>query len=195
MDYQTSSNSHLIDVNNQAGCTIIRFPNSNSVNKRTEMLLNLERPGVKIILGSPGTQLPDFIPDFRPYLQRNGLILLSWEKKLTEIGSLYTVYWVTSSGIHRYYASQPLFVEDLMDALPDRKSYAAEDGIDFYGEKSPLYMVHVAPELMMSSRDKISQRPLHIKKLKSLGVQVDFEYPYTLTRERRARTQYAGQRA
>jgi hypothetical protein len=68
--------------------------------------------------------------------------------------------------------------------MPNRKSYAAEDGIDFYGDPSPTYVVYVAPELMMNKKEKISQRPEHIKKLKSLGISVDFDYSYLLKTER-----------
>jgi len=138
-----------------------------------------------LILARPGEKLPASIPDFRPQLQRDGLILLSWDKRFCKSGALYTAYWVTSSGILRYYASPALYIEDFAQAMPNRKSYAAEDGIDFYGEAGPDYIVHVAPELMMSSSQKLSQRPEHIKKLKALGIEVDFDYPYLLTTERK----------
>ena len=164
----------------ESKCKIIPFEPFYTI-KKTRAPSN----SVEVIPGKPGDELPDFIPDFRPLLQRNGLILLSWDKRLCERGALYTAYWVTSSGTHRYYASPALLIENFSDAMPERKSYAAEDGIDFYGERKPLYIVHVAPELMMSSREKITQRPLHIKKLKSLGVKVDFNYSFLLTREKK----------
>jgi hypothetical protein len=164
----------------RSGCILIAFPGANvPVQYRTVP---------KIILARPGEELPKSIPDFRPLLQRDGLILLSWDKKLDMNGALYTAYWVTSTGIHRYYASAALSTEDFRLAMPNRKSYAAEDGIDFYGDPSPLYMVHVAPELMMSSREKISQRPNHIKKLKSMGVSADFDYIFLLKTERNKST-------
>ena len=138
-----------------------------------------------LILARPGEKLPESVPDFRPLLQRDGLILLSWDKKIREKGSLYTAYWVTSSGILRYYASPALYIENFSQAMPSRKSYAAEDGIDYYGEADPEYIIHVAPELMMSSSQKIKERPKHIKKLRTLGVKVDFDYPFLLKTERK----------
>ena len=138
-----------------------------------------------IILARPGERLPDFIPDFRRDLQRDGLILLSWDKKIIGEEELYTAYWVTSSGTHRYYASVPMNGKYFPAAIPSRKSYAAEDGIEFYGEKNPEYIVHVAPELMMSSPEKIKKRPEHIRKLRSLGITVNFDYPFLLTTERK----------
>ncbi|MCL2834111.1 MAG: hypothetical protein FWD78_13150 [Treponema sp.] len=172
------------------GCKIIPFPRVNPAEAYSSQVtyskkLNDKVINEKVILGRPGEKLPDSIPDFRPHLQRNGLLLLSWDKRLYRKGALYTAYWVTSAGIHRYYASQALHIENFPQAMPDRKSYAAEDGIDYYGEAGPLYIVHVAPELMMSSQVKKMQRPEHIKKLKALGVQADFTYSYILTREKK----------
>lgn len=137
------------------------------------------------ILARPGEKLLETIPDFRPLLQRDGLILLSWDKRFCAKGARYTAYWVTSHGILRYYASPALSFEIFPEAIPNRKSYAAEDGIDFYGEPGPLYIVHVAPELMMSSNQKLAQRPEHIKKLKALGIEIDFDYSFLLTTERK----------
>lgn len=141
--------------------------------------------GQNIILARFGEELPKAINDFRPILQRDGLILLSWDKRITERGVLYTAYWVTSSGIHRYYASLPLTEERFPQAIPDHKSYAAEDGIEFYGEKDPEYIVHVAPELMMSSPERVKRRPEYIRKLKIMGIKVDFDYSFLLTAERK----------
>jgi hypothetical protein len=160
----------------QFGCKILYFP---GVKPPVEYTVT-----PKIILARPGEKMPDPVPDFRPQLNRDGLILLSWDKKLCMSGAVYTAYWVTSSGVLRYYASPALFIEDFVSATPIRKSYAAEDGVDFYGDPGPQYMVYVAPELMMSSRDKVTQRPEHIKKLKSLGISVDFDYSYLLKTER-----------
>ncbi|MDR0473128.1 MAG: hypothetical protein LBH43_05615 [Treponema sp.] len=137
------------------------------------------------ILAKPGVSLPVAIPDFRNTLQRDGLILLSWDKRLTEKGELYTAYWVTSSGVCRYFASSPMLLNDFSSAHPAHKSYAAEDGIEFYRQPRPYYIVHVAPELMMNNRGNTDKRPEHIKKLQELGVKNDFDYTYLLTREKK----------
>ena len=173
------------DLNGRPGCIIIPFPGQYANSFLNNEYYCVPDQSSTVINGQPGEKLPENIPDFRPHLQRDGLILLSWDKRICEKGALYTAYWVTSTGIHRYYASRAVFLENFPDAMPYRKSYAAEDGIDFYGEKSPYYIVHVAPELMMSSRHKKTQRPLHIRKLKDLGVDVDFNYNFLLTRERK----------
>ena len=136
-------------------------------------------------LAMPGKSLAVEIPDFRPLLQRDGLILLAWDKRITEAGERFTAYWVTSTGIPRFYASRLLNSEDFPSACPDHKSYAAEDGIEFYGQKAPVYLVHVAPELMKSNPRHRELRPAHIRTLKDQGSKSDFNYNYLLTKERK----------
>jgi hypothetical protein len=136
---------------------------------------------------APGRSLPTGIPDYRTALQRDGLILLGWDKRFTETGELYTAYWVTSAGIPRFYASRPLLLADFPFAVPDHKSYAAEDGIEFYGQKAPAYIVHVAPDLMMSNPRHGELRTDHIKMLKLLGSKVNFNYKYLLKTEKSRR--------
>lgn len=135
-------------------------------------------------LAAPGIHLPMQIADFRPVLQRDGLILLAWDMRKTEMGDRYTAYWVTSIGIPRFSASKLLPLPDFPSARPDHKSYAAEDGIEFYGQEAPLYMVHVAPELMMSNPQHRELRQAHINTLKEQGVTVDFNYKYLLSSEK-----------
>jgi hypothetical protein len=135
-------------------------------------------------LAAPGNSLPSGISDFRPALQRDGLILLGWDKRFTETGERYTAYWVTSIGIPRFYASKPLLLADFPFAKPDHKSYAAEDGIEFYGQKAPAYIVHVAPDLMMSNSRHRELRTAHISTLKNLGSKVNFNYKYLLKTEK-----------
>jgi hypothetical protein len=77
--------------------------------------------------------------------------------------------------------------ECFASAVPVRKSYAAEDGIEFYGQDNPAYVVHVAPDLMISSREGGDKRPEHIKTLRNLGMKADYSYRFLLTRERKKR--------
>ena len=146
---------------------------------RTEHSANLPP-----ILAMPGRPLGKEIPDCRPMLQRDGLILLAWDKRDTEMGEQFTAYWVTSAGIPRFYASKPFSLKDLKSAYPDHKSYAAEDGIEFYGQSAPAYIVHVAPELMMSSPKHKELRTGHINLLKKTGSRVNFNYKFLLKTEK-----------
>jgi hypothetical protein len=150
-------------------------------NNRTASLSGFAKP----FLAVPGESLPAGVPDYRPLLQRDGLILLAWDKRSTETGDRYTAYWVTSSGIPRFYASKPLCLSDFFTARPDHKSYAAEDGIDFYGQCAPVYMVHVAPELMMCNPKHAELRQAHIEGIKRMGSKVNFNYKFLLKTEKR----------
>ena len=142
------------------------------------------------ILALPGKPLPQSIPDYRPFLQRDGLILLAWDMRMTEMGERFTAYWITSKGVSRFYASKPLSSDDFAFARPDRKSYAAEDGIEFYGQPYPDYLVHIAPELMKSNPWHGDLRQIHIEKLKLLGSDVDFDYKYLLKTEKNRNLRY-----
>jgi hypothetical protein len=143
------------------------------------------RPGP--IMARPGAPLPQGVPDYRPLLQRDGLILLSWAKRNR---NQYTAYWVTSTGVPRYYASRNVEEGSLARARPDNKSCAADDGKEYYGQKNPEYMVHVAPELIDRNVWRGEDpRPEHIRKLQALGSKVNFNYRYLLTAERRKLTE------
>jgi hypothetical protein len=164
---------------------IIPFPKYAEKAASAREFRPVKYPFLVPILAKPGQILPETIPDFRPLLQRDGLILLSWDRRLTETGERFTAYWVTSSGICRYYASSSLDRRAMTVARPVRKSYAAEDGVDFYGQNEPSYIVHVAPELMMSCSGHEDFRPEHIRRLKALGVTSDFDYQFLLCKEKK----------
>ena len=177
---------------------VIRFPSLDEFSA-TSYHFGRNTSGLTPILASPGISLPENMPDYRLMLQRDGLILLSWDKRNTERGERYTAYWVTSIGIPRFYASKPLNLLDFFSAWPDHKSYAAEDGIEFYGQEAPEYMVHVAPELMMSNPQHKVLRAAHINKLKRQGNMVNFNYKFLLKTEKKrtlpAKKQNNGPRA
>ena len=171
-----------ITYNTVDPANIISFPQKGSSAHHLQAAQRNRRPSP--LLAAPGKHLPLGIPDHRALLQRDGLILLAWDKRTTERGEHCTAYWVTSTGVPRFFASKPLTPEIFSSARPDHKSYAAEDGIEFYGQKAPDYIVHVAPELMMSNPRHAELRQAHIKKLKDQGSKVDFSYKYLLTAEK-----------
>jgi hypothetical protein len=164
---------------------IIPFPGLITRGTNPDKLPVHQLPGLTPILALPGIPLPANIPDYRLMLQRDGLILLAWDKRLTEKGDRYTAYWVTSVGIPRFYASKPLCITEFFHAHPDHKSYAAEDGIEFYGQEAPVCLVHVAPELMMNNPRHGELRSAHINKLKLQGYKVNFNYKYLLKTEKK----------
>jgi len=163
---------------------IIAFPGLLG-SKKSRQSASQKSHDITPILALPGIPLPANIPDYRFMLQRDGLILLAWDKRITEKGDRFTAYWVTSTGIPRFYASKPLYIMDFFNARPDHKSYAAEDGIEFYGQEAPEYLVHVAPELMMSSPRHGELRAEHIGKLQHQGYKADYDYKYLLKTEKK----------
>jgi hypothetical protein len=164
---------------------IIPFPGLNNRVSNPDRPLVRKSPVLTPVLALPSMTLPANIPDYRLKLQRDGLILLAWDKRRTETGDRYTAYWVTSIGIPRFYASKPLSQADFSHARPDHKSYAAEDGIEFYGQEAPEFLVHVAPELMMSNPRHRELRSEHIKKLKHQGYKTNYNYKYLLKTEKK----------
>ena len=184
---ETNPNNSANFTSNQEGglndslTKIIPFPGLNTQSPESE---NQRHAALTPIMALPGISLPEDIPDYRPILQRDGLILLAWDKRITETGERYTAYWVTSIGVPRFYASKPFSPTEFSSAHPDHKSYAAEDGIEFYGQEAPEYTVHVAPELMMSNPRHGELRPTHINKLKYQGSNVNFNYKYLLKTEK-----------
>ena len=174
--------SNIIPFPNSFGSKQAALPGNSRFPSRTN---NIQAP--EPILAGPGNPLPPEIPDFRPVLQRDGLILLAWDKRKTESGDRYSAYWVTSAGAPRFYASRLSPIQDFPAACPDHKSYAAEDGIEFFGQEAPLYIVHVAPELMMSNPMHRELRAGHINTLKRLGSMINFNYQYLLSAERNRR--------
>ena len=143
--------------------------------------------GTEPYIAEPGKPISPDIFDYRPMLQRDGLILLGWDKRFTEKGEFYTAYWVTSAGVPRYYASRLHAKNDFQLAQPHHKSYAAEDGIEYYGQKAPSYIVHAAPELMMSNPKHKELREVHINTLKKHGFRTDFSFKFLLTKEKQLR--------
>ena len=172
-------NDDLIEPRTETYSSINIIPFPGKILPRANLV-----PALTPHLAKPGSTLPPAIPDFRPVLQRDGLILLAWDKRVSERGELYSAYWVTSVGIPRYYASKPHPERDFSFARPHHKSYAAEDGIEYFGQKAPIYIVHVAPELMMSNPNHSELRLAHINTLKRQGSNVDFDYKYLLKTEK-----------
>jgi hypothetical protein len=166
---------------------IIPFPKkfqAFNIRNESSSFLSEAKPDSSIITAAPGNQLPAGTKDFRSALQRDGLILLSWDYRKTGKGNRLTAYWVTSTGIPRFYASKLLTAEEFSSARPHHKSYAAEDGIEFYGQDAPVYMVHVAPELMKSNPRHRELRQAHIEMLLHHGIKSDFNFKYLLKNEK-----------
>jgi hypothetical protein len=120
----------------------------------------------------PGEPVSEGIPDMRPLLQRDGLILLGWDYG----DSLYTAYWVTSAGWRRIYRSEAAGEADLPNAAPAHLATSYDIGL------GSDYAVYVAPELFNRHSSHRTQwyrdREAHIEKLQELGITSDFDYEF-----------------
>jgi hypothetical protein len=77
-----------------------------------------------IVKFRPDQEFPVGHKDLRPLLQRDGLILLSWAKWENFDGNLtrfYVVNWITSTGKHFHYATEPILRSELAGTAPQRK--------------------------------------------------------------------------
>jgi len=151
-----------------------------------EAMKELPKPPKKkaqIISALPGETIPPEFPDLRPYMQRDGLILLTWAIWVTEDGiQTYKIHWVKSCGTLRKYSLtwyiQNDFEKMLATAMPDDKTdMFYREGILGNGwnrDHVVDYVFICAPELNSHSR------AVFIEKLKATGVNVNFDFDFSL---------------
>ena len=135
----------------------------------------------KIITAMPGETIPEEYRDLRPFLQRDGLILLSWAvwDDYENEGLHYRANWVKSCGKMKHYACFWKFQNDreLQEDLPNRTGdrYYREGIIDrWLGKQAADIVFLCAPEFSRESR------PHFIQLLKATGIKVDFDYEFSL---------------
>jgi hypothetical protein len=143
-----------------------------------------------IISVMPGESFPAGHKDFRPLLQRDGLILLSralWEDWRGD-GSLlqrYIVTWVASGGKkHQHYATCAIPGKELEQANPDRRAdarfyrglYGSMWDIDRHPDKCTADYLYLAVPFDLDGKTI----PAYIQVLKAHGSAVDFDYEFTL---------------
>jgi hypothetical protein len=145
-----------------------------------------------IVSALPGETIPPEFPDFRPLLQRDGLILLGWSRWDLEPceylgkGPCYTVDWITSASNRHYrrYNAGFIFQEEIGVAKPD-----SSGGPYFFqgirGKPFDLKYVKdkdVADYVFACVPWDLNRRtiPGFIEELKAAGVTVDFDFPYSM---------------
>jgi len=126
-----------------------------------------------IIEAMPGEPLPGKCPDYRPCLQRDGLILFSWEVT----GDCIRVVWLRSNGPLYKYQAIADDEGEIKTACPDAKY----DRDRFGHRKEPDFIIYAAPPDLTAST-----RKAFIAKLKAAGVSVNFDYEFTLGKQKEA---------
>jgi hypothetical protein len=147
--------------------------------------VGLETPPKKepiIMSVMPGQEIPAGHKDFRPILQRDGLILLGlsrWEE-LPGAGPHYVVHWLSIGTKCRHYATSFLTRDELKNANPQNKGrYLLEDVRWYDGGKyiEADYIYFFAPRRLCRA-----EVPGFIQELKAAGVTVDFDFHYSMDR-------------
>jgi hypothetical protein len=135
-----------------------------------------------VIEASYGSPFPDCYPDFREALQRDGLLLVLWEKRIGKEGTFYNVLWAKSCGRKRYTAwSGNIREEEIPYVMPgDNTDYSYREP-----KLKTVYTVKVAPENVLHG--PISELTKYVQSLKDFGIKVDFEYNFIFAAEKRTR--------
>jgi hypothetical protein len=124
----------------------------------------------------PDKAFPVGHQDFRPILQRDGLILLGWSRweEVRVDGPRYVVHWVAVCN-GRHYATHFLTGAELETAKPQRKGRYCLEMIKWDDHIETDYIYFVAPE-----RLRRAEIPGFIERLKAAGVTVDFDFPFSM---------------
>jgi hypothetical protein len=129
-----------------------------------------------IIEAMPGEPLPENCPDYRPFLQRDGLILHSWEI----YGGNVKIVWLSANrGMMKYQA----WIDDESDlpsVCPEHKYHEKYDYYSLSGGE-PDFIIYAAPPGLTAST-----RSAFVAKLKDSGVSVNFDYEFTLGKQKAA---------
>ena len=140
----------------------------------------------KIFSALPGEPLPAGCPDLRSFLQRDGLILLSWAiwERHEAYGHCFRVNWIKSCGKHRLYASNFIYESELPSVVPAQSGDPSwQKGIT--GTSRYLTDNNIADEAFLAAPDlNVVTIPTFIQLLKATGIAVDFEYEFSLGKAR-----------
>jgi hypothetical protein len=174
---------------NKQGRAVIPFPTTYtgpeaSADKKPEQ----EEPRVKSpeIYAPYGETLPEGIEDFREVLQRDGLVLICYQKLINREGTFFDVLWAQSGTRIRCTNWSGAIREECipyvmpLDGIEDNYKYR-----DFYKTLKTVYTVNVAPENALNG-------PLpgffaYVQSLKDAGIKNDFDYNFIFAAEKRNR--------
>jgi len=130
----------------------------------------------RVIEAMPWEPMPEGYPDYRPLLQRDGLIISAWA--IYEDGI--KVVWASANrGMNKYQA----WVEDeseIPTVCPEEKNRVGYHHV--YSDDTPYYTVYAAPKDLTAGT-----RAAFIAKLRESGVTVNFDYEFTLGRQKAAK--------
>jgi len=123
----------------------------------------------------PDEPMPEGYPDYRPLLQRDGLILWAWEI----YDDRTRIIWLLSNRTMRKYETtiNDEIDNELLSTVCPEEKYGIYDR---WGRNSiPDYIFYTAPPEL-----SVNTRTAFIKRLKTVGVSSNFDYEYSLGRQR-----------
>jgi hypothetical protein len=147
-----------------------------------------------VISALPGEPLSPEYPDFRPLLQRDGLILLSWARwdNHRSYGLCCRVNWVKSCGKYYHYSTGFIYDfwtdKDLAGVVPSiRGDNRYRDGIAgrnlYETDIKHIPDSNIADYVFLAAPDlNAATIPLFIEKLKQAGSTVDFDFDFSLAK-------------
>jgi hypothetical protein len=130
---------------------------------------------VDVIEVAPGEPMPEGYPDYREILQRDGLFVYYyaiWKEQ-----GLIVVYWLRTHGKIKQYASGFCAEQDLATAMPTRTA-DWRHWTELNNER-PDCAIYAAPQNIDSYG-----RPAYLTKLRDHGVSINFDYDFTLAKQR-----------
>jgi hypothetical protein len=172
---------------NKQGRAVIPFPTTYTGADTNKASADNLPPAISSEIYAPyGEALPEDVEDFRETLQRDGLVLICYQKLVSREGAFFDVLWAQSNSRNEKKRrvcqwSGPVRPELLPYVFPMDVEYSSS-----YHEKCTLvYTVNVAPENVM--KGPITEYETYIEDLKKSGLQVNFDYVFNFGAEKRNR--------
>jgi len=141
----------------------------------TPKQLKTEKKKPIIIEVMPWEPMPEGYTDYRPLLQRDGLILFSWEI----FGDDIKIVWL-SSGKKMFKYEAEIDDESELETINPEHRYNIHRR--FYPGEIPDFIIYVAPHDLT-----INTKSVFIKRLQAVGVSVNFDYEFSLGKQKAVR--------
>jgi hypothetical protein len=163
------------------GRNVIPFPTSYTGPEETT-----EKKTVPEIYAPYDEALPEGIEDFREILQRDGLVLICYQKLASREGTFFDVLWAQSGTRIRCTNWSGAIREECLpyvmplDGIEDNYKYD-----DFRKSLKTVYTVNVAPENVLNGPMTVFSA--YVQSLKDAGMKNDFDYIFIFAAEKRNR--------
>ena len=170
------------------GRTVIPFPTTytgpqTSADEKPEQ----EEPPEKSqeIYAPYGEPLPEGVQDFREALQRDGLVLICYQKLVSREGTFFDVLWAQSGTRIRCTNWSGAVREENIPYVIPLDVTVDHEYREFRKKLKTVYTVNVAPENIL--KGPVADFFAYVQSLKDAGMKNDFEYVFIFAAEKRNR--------